>query len=211
LPPEYVTKNGQVISGWLERDQLPVARWIKQRASTNKFAFELDCRVANESDSTFEYFGLRVRDRKTGAIVQRFLEVSGIGRGTCSEVAAVADWNFDGYPDVTLSAHDGGAGPNFGYDFFLWDPKQDRYAYDSVFSGECQPTLDVAHKRVTFSSRGGCCAYDGKVFQVVDGTFRLVREWEWHVDTNDDDFIDEWSRTWENGEWHERKTRRRNN
>lgn len=217
LHGDYVATNGKVTSGWLKRDRMPVAEWVPQTVTTDRFRFELDCRGTDEygkplpadatEDGRFEYFGLRVRDRRSGRVVQRLLGLSGQERGSCKDVVSVADWNFDGYPDVTLASHDGGAGPNYGFDFFFWNPRAEHFGYDAVFSAECQPNLDVAKREVSFAFRDGCCSHASKVYRVVNGTLRLVKEWQLRTDTNDPNYEVESSRTFENGKWRERKRR----
>jgi hypothetical protein len=58
------------------------------------------------------------------------------------------DANFDGYQDLQLLSDCGGTG-NCDYDFYLFDPKQNRFVYNKFLSALGSPEFNVARKEVT--------------------------------------------------------------
>lgn len=96
------------------------SRWVKQKAQTSMYRFELA--VINTADTHGRNFILqfiRVITKKDNHVVQT-IGVSEAFDGNVAKISTVlnvTDCNFDGYKDLMIFSHDGGAGPNYGYDF----------------------------------------------------------------------------------------------
>lgn len=186
--------------------------WIAQTAQTSRFSFNVACTIfdpdAGPEVSGAGTSGVEVIDRRTGLPHQR-MPIEGIGRLACEDFAQVDDWNFDGYPDLVLYSHDGGAGPNTGYDFFLFNPRLDRFVHDAELSEQTQPTLDKARREVRFAERNGAASYAHFVYRVDHGTFRLVESTFVRYVTADSDFIETVKKTWVRGHWVQTRTRKK--
>jgi hypothetical protein len=81
-------------------------------------------------------------------------------QGTCDIFTPdVVDMNFDGWPDLML-AQALPAGPDIGYDSWLYAPAQGRYAVSpQSLRDVTSPTFDPERKLVWNSSRGSCCEH----------------------------------------------------
>lgn len=114
-------------------------------------------------DSSTAVSGLKLRDKKTGRLLQRF-EVDCQFRGVHN--VSVGDYNFDGLADFAVfeSSY---AGPNTSSLYYLYDPVHKRYVASS-FSGV---SLEFDAKKKRIYEQNSCCAGSS----VTTAEYKVVR------------------------------------
>ncbi len=88
------------------------------------------------------------------------------------------DANFDGFMDLEVFSHDGGAGPNNGNNYYLFDPKTGHFAYHKELSELTQTSISTADKTIYSGWRDGCCIHGNETYKWVDGELTLVESYE---------------------------------
>jgi hypothetical protein len=151
--------------------QQDAAQWVKQKGHTAQHEFE----ALVWGDDEDAYGGevgvnaVRVRDRRSKRVVQEIqLSDAGPAHGTRSTAIRLIDANFDGHPDLIVPVSDGGAGPNYSWNFYLFDPQTGRYVFSEELSQLVQPAIGK-DGTITSGERDGCCHHIGQTFRYVDG------------------------------------------
>jgi len=96
-----------------------------------------------------------------------------IAPARAKDVLTVVDANFDGYKDLQLLS-DCGATGNCSYDFYLYDPKTDRFVHNVFLTSLTTPSFDPAKKQVTAHSNGSVADWHTETYQYRDGQYTLV-------------------------------------
>lgn len=152
----------------------PQPAWFEQRALTADFGFAAYATVEDEEWSTIH--GIRIVDRKTGATVQEIQVNDALPtRRPLAELVRVVDADFDGRPDIAVPYNDGGAGPNFVDQFYLFDARRGQFVLDPVLSELPQPSVN-RDGTITSASRGGCCQHASARYRYIEGKLTLVEE-----------------------------------
>ena len=101
----------------------------------------------------------------------------GAGPADPLKILEPIDANFDGYKDLPLLLQCGAVG-NCTYDFYLYDPKSDRFVYNSFLSGLTMPEFDPPNKQV--KSYWHMSAGDGghETYQYQNGKYTLIEKEE---------------------------------
>ncbi|MBC8081952.1 MAG: hypothetical protein H7Z21_01965 [Hymenobacter sp.] len=121
---------------------------------------------------------LKVIERRTGRLVQLLdLDVEE-GWDACDNAVRIPDCNFDGHPDLELYAHSGGAGPNIGHVFYLFDPATEQFVFHEGLSDLTQTQVDPATKTISAGWRNGCCHHGSEAYRFLNGQFTLVARHE---------------------------------
>ena len=169
---ETVTPAGNRRHGWLWQPELVKRVWIRQRAKTPLFRFQVayadtatdkDGRQATPTD-------LRVISRKTGR-VQQVIPLGGVEptMGAYTEAFDVLDCNFDGLPDLMVYASSGGAGPNSAYNFYLFQPKTGQFVFNAALSELPQVGVDTKTRTIYSAFRNGCCDHSSAEYRFLKG------------------------------------------
>jgi hypothetical protein len=181
--------------------EAPQPTWVEQRVLTADFAFAAHATLDDEEWSTV--YGIRIVDRKTGATVQEIQVNDALPtRRRLAELVRVVDANFDGRPDIAVPYNDGGAGPNFVDQFYLFDPRRGQFVLDEVLSGLSQPSVNP-DGTITSGSRGGCCRHSGATYRYVKGRLTLVAEVDESMSA-DGKWVETTTRRLVNGKWQRR-------
>jgi len=129
-------------------------------ASTAAFTLHF----AGRPDNTLGDIEVRQAGKVIQTITGHEVNLNGLApAGLDLEVSAI-DANFDGYQDLELLS-DCGATGNCDYDFYLYDPRDNRFVYSKFLSGLTSPSFDAAEKRVvttwnTSPSDGASSTYE---------------------------------------------------
>ncbi len=142
--------------GWVKREDLARGRWVPQKASTPRFTFAVACTTAPGPNLPLTGVdAVQVFERASGRRVQALYDYGAFGRMPCDEMVHAVDANFDGYPDMAIFAQDGGAGPNFSNNYYLFEPRTGLFVYHEDLSNLTQPEIDPTKKEVRSASRNG--------------------------------------------------------
>ena len=179
---ETVSPKGIRHQGWLWKPDLEKRVWVTQTAQTPDFRFQVAYRdTADEAlnDLRSTALAIRVISRQTGRVQQL---IDSVGQDRCwssyRENISVLDCNFDGYPDLMLFAHDGGAGPNSGYLFYLYDPGTGQFVFHEGLSDLTQTRVNPQTKTISAGVRDGCCAHASEEYAFLKGQLTLVASFE---------------------------------
>jgi hypothetical protein len=196
---EQVAMDGRVTHGWVNRDDLVEVRWVEQLAGTAALRFRLAYPVPKEDsdyydpDAVANPIAIEVLDRATGQRLQVLRDFYSESRYRPSdeETLSVLDANFDGQPDISIPAFDGGAGPNSSDNFFLFDAASNRFVFNEELSSLTQTVVDAEHQTITSASRGSCCDHSASTWRFIDGKLTEVASWHEFLswDENDGDWI----------------------
>jgi len=115
---------------------------------------------------------VRVIDRASRRLVQEIADIGGDEvSGSVDKVVTVIDASFDGHPDLVVPGTSGGAGPNFMWNFYLFDPHTRRFVFDANLSSLVQPSIGK-DGTISQASRNGCCQHEAHTYRYEQG--RLV-------------------------------------
>ena len=95
------------------------------------------------------------------------------------------DVNFDGYKDLVVFSHDGGAGPNNGNNYYIYDPKAHQFIFNQEISNLTQTQIDPKHKTVLSAWRDGAARHGYEKYKWIKGKFTQVEYYEtYYLNTN---------------------------
>lgn len=191
---ETVTPAGAVRHGWLWKPDLVKRIWVPQVAQAPDFRFQVaypdtaDAEAYDHHQATA--LAIRVISRHTGR-VQQLIDSVAQDRNmrAYAENLELIDANFDGYPDLMLFAHDGGAGPNSGYLFYLYHPGTARFALHQELSELTQVDINPRTKTISSGWRNGCCSHGGEEYQFINGALTMSSRHEETVSIDSSDVL----------------------
>jgi hypothetical protein len=85
------------------------------------------------------------------------------------EVRAI-DANFDGYQDLEL-LNDCGATGNCDYDFYLYDPTENKFVFNKFLSGLTSPSFDAVKKRVVTMWNTSAADWGSSTYEFRNGRY----------------------------------------
>ncbi len=116
---------------------------------------------------------LRAKDPKDGTQILNLPMVRAECESgdACSFESAVtvADFNFDGHPDIAIDNDVAGGYGSYGANIFLFDPAQGRFVYSdglSTLTASLTFDLDTKHKLIRTGSKSGCCYHLDTVYRI---------------------------------------------
>lgn len=179
------------------------AAWYPQRVITADFAFSVHA-TANE-DERYAVDAIRIVDRKTGAVVQEIGHIDGMAApGMPTELLHVVDANFDGRPDLSVLASDGGIGPDYTMNYYLFNPSSGRFELHETLSALTRPGINP-QGTIESAARGGCCDYHYQTYRFEGRRLKLVAESSEHY--SPDGWLETTSRKLVGGKWRSRTKR----
>ena len=158
--------------GWLWQPELVKRVWIRQRAKTPLFRFQVAyADTATDEDGRRAVpTGLRVISRKTGHVQQVIpLAIDEPTLGAYAGALNVLDCTFDGFPDLMIYANSGGAGPNSSNNFYLFQPKTGRFVFNAALSELPQVGIDGKTRTISSAFRNGCCGHSNEEYRFLNG------------------------------------------
>jgi hypothetical protein len=198
---EQVSWEGHSTRGWVNRDDFVEMRWVEQQADTEAFRFRVAYPSSPEGayqdpDERADPIAIEVLDRATGQRVQVIRDFYSESRYRPGDEAAltVMDANFDGWPDLSIPASDGGAGPNSSDNFFLFDPQSGTFVYNEELSNLTQTFFNTEQQTIGSAARGSCCDHSASTWRFIDGQLTEVANWHefltWDADDNDQEWME---------------------
>lgn len=184
---EHISIDGQVTSGRIYIDDL----WIGQRKLQiiNGLQFRIKHSSYPEDQSFPNALGpiLGIKIYKDKKLIQVIKEPGLVNDTT--QIIHPIDVNFDGYPDLQFYSHSGGAGPNYGNNYYLYNPKTKQFDYHQKLSDLSQPTVDVKSKTISAAWRNGAGNWGSEKYKWINHKLTLVEYYE--IRYLDDDRIAE--------------------
>lgn len=181
--PGYGTVKGttklEVRRGWLRKEDLVGDPWTRQTAETRDFRFEVAGSYNPDDDPTApgEVEALKIINRKKNT-TQLIYPLGTPLADSLDDVVRVEDCNFDGYPDIMIYGHNGGAGPNDGYNFYLYDPRTGEFRFHEALSDLTQVEVDTENKTITSAWRDGAGHHGGEQYTFLADTLTKISYWD---------------------------------
>lgn len=169
-----------IISGWVKKEDLATDPWVKQNQQTKSFRFEVSGSDAGENasyDDKGAVNAIKIINKKTGQ-KQMIMNIGASLNGALRNVVQVQDCNFDGYQDMMVFNQNGGAGPNYSYNFYLYNPKNGQFEYNEELSDLSQVQVDTKNKIITCDWRNGAADHGGEQYTFINHQFTKISYWE---------------------------------
>jgi hypothetical protein len=183
-----------ILRGWIKQEDL-AASWIKQKAKTPLFRFHVSG-VYQEGEGALH--AIRITHQRTGR-KQLILDIGAAVKGPLDETIITRDCNFDGYPDIMLYFANGGAGPNYSYNFYLYNPATGLFDYNAALSGLSQVEVDEKKKVISSAWRSGAAGHGAARYTFINGKLTQVSYWEEYWKS--DGYFETATGKLENGRW----------
>lgn len=144
------------------------------------FAFHF----AGNEDNTFG--NIQITEGTGGKVIQTIENTTDPGLimpAKAKDVLTAVDANFDGYKDLQLLSGCGATG-NCSYDFYLYDPKANRFVHNDFLTSLTTPSFDQGKKQVTTHSNSSASDWSTETYQYHDGQYTLIyrQESSWDRD-----------------------------
>lgn len=169
----------QLISGWIKKGDLAPYPWLKQKQDTKNFRFEISGYAGDTTEwqDEGEVYGIKIINKKSGN-VQVLDNIGAAVANELNDVVQVQDCNFDGYPDIWIYAHNGGAGPNDGNNYYLYNPQNGQFEFNQNLSDLTQISVDTKSKTITSAFRDGAGHHGGGIYTFTHDTLSPISYWD---------------------------------
>lgn len=108
--------------------------------------------------------------------------------GFVSDTLAVLDFddvNFDGHDDLVVYSHDGGAGPNYGNNYFIFNQKTKKFVFNETMSDFSQPQVNHKTKTILAAWRNGAANHGSEKYKWIKNKPTLVESYEINYTSED--------------------------
>lgn len=160
----------QTTSGWIKKEDLVTAPWIRQQQQAEGFRFEIS------ADQEFVN-AVKIINKKTGS-KQVLLDVGAELKSKPTQVIQVADYNFDGYPDFSFLMQSGGAGPNYTNNFYLYNPQKSNFEYHDGLSQLSQVDVNVKNRTISSNWRDGAAHHGEEKYTFINQQLTKTAYWD---------------------------------
>lgn len=171
---DFVYPNGTYISGKIYADDMLDGDIQTQDIKNHKF------QIFHSSSSEDAPFGvtatihsIKVYD-KNGKKIQIIRDAGYLTNE--NHTIDMIDVNFDGYEDMMIYSHDGGAGPNNGYNFYIYYPKSKKYIYNETLSELTQTQVDIETKTIRSAWRNGAAEHGYEEYKLINGKLTMTKQ-----------------------------------
>ncbi len=169
----HIDEESRIVTGSIFIDDLnPTGA---QTASKTIGALHLvTCYVPpyQENNYSEEGYIVNIKVYKNNQLLQ-VIQGGGLVTDTNNILRAV-DVNFDGHPDLEIYAANGGAGPNYANNYYIFSPATGRYVYHEAMSELSQPFVNEKTKSVHAASRAGAGQYRVEKYKWIQQQLTLV-------------------------------------
>lgn len=176
---DFIYPDGKFISGKINMDDLSDGDTSTQYITNYKFKiFHSINKQDDENDNLpmgaeSEIYAIRVYDKNN----KKIQTIRNAGYLTDqNNTLDMIDANFDGYEDMMIYSHDGGAGPNNGYNFYIYDPKSKQFEYDQTLSELTQIQVDTKAKMITAAWRNGAAQHGYEEYKWINGKLTMTKQ-----------------------------------
>ena len=178
---EHLSIDGQVAPGRIYIDDLWIGRQKLQTINGLQFQIKYSLYPEDDSrpDATGIILGIKIyKDKKLMQVIKE----PGLIIDT-TQIIHPIDVNFDSYPDLQIYSHSGGAGPNNGNNYYLYNPKTKQFDYHAKLSDLSQPDINVKSKTISAAWRNGAGNWGAEKYKWINHKLTLVEYYEIrHVD-----------------------------
>jgi hypothetical protein len=88
------------------------------------------------------------------------------------------DVNFDGFLDLVVYAQSGGAGPNNTNNYYIFNPKTQKFVFNDALSNLSQPEINLKTKTIFAAWRSGAANHGAEKYNWINGKLVLVEYYE---------------------------------
>ena len=75
-----------------------------------------------------------------------------------------------------IYSHDGGAGPNNGYNFYIYNPKSKQFEYNQILSDLTQTQVDINTKTIRSFWRNGAAEHGSEEYKWINGELIMTKQ-----------------------------------
>ena len=198
---DYISENGEIMEGKIFIDDL-ISDSKSKIISVNNLNLRINYSIVkNEEFASYdgEIYNIKIYNSKD-KLIQVIKNPGLLSRfGSKDSIVNIIDANFDGYLDIEIYAHDGGAGPNSGNNYYLFNPKNQQFEFHQQLSELTQIQVDGKSKNIYAAWRNGAANHGAERYKWLKGKLTQVEYYE----TNylDEDKIIEIHEILINGKW----------
>ncbi len=179
---DHISTDGEVISGKIFIDDLTdgETKSITQNGLILKAKYSLFDETQGWNQSGV-ISGIKIYDK------DRLVQVIK-NAGFVSDTTTVLDFddvNFDGYKDLVVFSHDGGAGPNFGNNYYIFNSKNKQFVYNETMSNLTQPEVNAKTKTVYAAWRNGASNHGAETYKWIKNKLTMVEYYETNYTSED--------------------------
>ncbi len=171
---DFVYPNGTYISGKIYADDMLDGNIKTQDTKNHKFQIFYS---SSSEDSPWSgiatIHSIRVYD-KNGKKIQTIRDAGYLTNKNYT--LDMIDVNFDGYEDMMIYSHDGGVGPNNGYNFYVYNPKSKRFEHNLILSGLTQTQVDTKAKMIIAAWRNGAAEHGYEEYKWINGKLTMTKQ-----------------------------------
>lgn len=173
---EHISIDGQVTPGRIYIDDLWIGKRKLQTINGLQLRIKYSSYPEDQSfpDASAPILGIKIY--KNNKLIQVIKEPGLVNDTT--QIIHPVDVNFDGYPDLQIYSHSGGAGPNYGNNYYLYNPKTKHFDYHQKLSDLSQPAIDVKSKTISAAWRNGAGNWGSEKYKWINHKLRLVEYYE---------------------------------
>ncbi|AOM80522.1 XAC2610-related protein [Pedobacter steynii] len=173
---EHVSTDGKVSKGRIYISDLWIGKTKSQTINGLRLHIKYSSNPEENSfpDASGSISGIRIYSNNK--LVQ-VIKDPGLVKDTAQIIHPV-DVNFDGYPDLQIYSHSGGAGPNYGNNYYLYNPKTKRFDYHAKLSDLSQPEINVKTKSISAAWRNGAGNYGSEKYKWINRQLIQVEYYE---------------------------------
>lgn len=181
---DYIKKDGSTINGKIFKENL-IPDLLKKTMYLNGLKFDIYYILFNtdsysSENGTVDF--IKIYNQKGKKI--QVIENAGLVNDK-NNLVVFDDVNFDGYKDLVVFSHDGGAGPNNGNNYYIYDPKAHQFIFNQEISNLTQTQIDPKHKTVLSAWRDGAARHGYEKYKWIKGKFTQVEYYEtYYLNTN---------------------------
>ena len=173
---DYIQNNGTTTNGKIFKTDL-ILNVLTKTVTINKLKLKLYYTLHDEnygSEKGQIYFIKIYNNQKQ---LLQVIENAGLINDP-ADLVSFQDVNFDGFQDLVIYAHDGGAGPNSGNNYYIFNPETKQFIFNQTMSDLTQTEIDSKNKIVTAAWRNGAANHGFEKYKWINGALVQIEYYE---------------------------------
>ncbi|TRX35331.1 hypothetical protein FNW52_11465 [Flavobacterium sp. ZT3R18] len=171
---EWISVDGEVTAGKIFIEDLSKSESITKKV--NGLTLKIKYILHNKEDwgDAGEIVGIKIQNKDK---LLQVIKKPGLINDT-ENVLYTQDVNFDGYQDLVVYAQSSGSGPNNTDNYYVFNPKTQKFIFNDALSNLSQPQIDFKSKTVYAAWRGGAATHGAEKYKWIKGKLILVEYYE---------------------------------
>lgn len=175
---DYITPDGEVISGSIFTDDLLPVPGGHAKRTVHNLTFDIRYTAGTDEYGTDNYQEIqRIKIYDGAGKLVQVLKHPGMITDK-EQLLDTVDVNFDGFADLEIFSHDGGAGPNYGNNYYIFNPHTGLFDFNVQLSDLSQPSISSEKKLIYSAYRAGAGIHGQETYAWINGELTLVEFYE---------------------------------